>query len=121
MDQNRSKQILMGVGYGFGAAGALAPTAVLRTFGYRDASGEQEALMRAYSLRNIALASVLQLTNDETQIKRFHSVAAGLFAADTISTLWAAVRGKTSWRATLSLMPISAGLAALAAAGADIG
>lgn len=120
MDVNLRKRILAGAGYGFGVAGVIAPAGVMKAFGYPEVSGELETVMRAYSLRNIALAAVLSLTADEKQVKRFNAVAAGLFSADTVSTLWAAARGKSSWRAAAGLLPITIGLAALAAGGADV-
>lgn len=117
-DQNRSIA-LMAAGYGFGAAGLLAPRLVSSTFGMSDVSDEYVALLRMFSTRNLALAQALQSVNRDARMrKRLFTVAAAMFSADTAMAVATAASGRINWRTALSLGTTTAILAAIAASGA---
>ena len=119
MDDAQRAQVLMGAGYVFGASGALAPGVVSRLFGIKDSSGEMQSTVRMMSFRNVALAAVLTgVADDEAARKRFFTIGAALFAADTVATILAAVKGKVSPRTAVMLGGTTAALAAVAATGA---
>ncbi len=119
MDDQQRGMALMAAGYGFGAAGALAPRLVASTFGMGDVSDEYLTLMRTFSTRNLALARAFQMVaGDDKLRKRFFTVAAAMFSADAALAFLAAATGRGPKRAGLSLGAITAVLAAIAASGA---
>ena len=119
MDDARRAQILAGVGYASGVVGTVAPQLTAKVFGLRSTSGELQSTVRMMSMRNVALGAVMSsVADDEAHRKRFFTIAAAMFAADTVATLVAAATGKVSPR-TASMLGLATGaLAALAAAGA---
>lgn len=120
-DQQRATA-LMATGYGFGAMGLAAPRAMSSTFGVNNVSDEYLALMRTFSLRNLALAQALRLVNDDDKLrKRFFTIAAAMFSADTVTALATASTGKIGWRTALTLAAVTATAAAIAASGAAAG
>ena len=117
-DQQRATA-LMATGYGFGAVGLAAPRVMSSTFGVNNVSNEYLALMRTFSIRNIALAQALQLVNDDDNLrKRFFTIAAAMFAADTVTAFASASTGRIGWRPALSLAAVTAVATAIAASGA---
>lgn len=119
MDDQQRGTALMAAGYGFGAAGVLAPRLVASAFGMRDISDEYVALMRTFSTRNLALARAFQMvSHDDKMRKEFFTVAAAMFSADTVMAVVTAATGRTSKRGALSLGVVTAVLAAIAASGA---
>lgn len=119
MDDGQRGMALLGAGYGFGAAGMVAPKLVAATFGLGDVSDEYVALMRMFSTRNMALAAAFQLIKDDAKLRKgFFAVAAAMFSADTAAALLTAAAGRINWRPALSLGITSGVLAAIAASGA---
>lgn len=119
MDDQQRATVLMAAGYGFGAAGMVAPKLVAKTFGLNDVSDEYAALMRGFSTRNLALAQVMQTVRGERELrKRFFIVAAAMFSFDTAVSLLTAATGRVGWRPALTLAVTTGGLAAIAASGA---
>ena len=120
MDDKQRGTVLMGAGYGFGAAGMVAPRLLASAFGIRDVSDEYVLLMRMFSARNVALGEAFRLVaDDENLLGRFLTAAAATFTADTAAALLAAATGRVSWRAGLSLAATTATLAALSVRGAS--
>src|SRR5690349_20008561 len=102
MDDVQRAQVLMGVGYLTGAAGALAPAGLGKLFGIRESSGEFQSVVRMMSFRNVALAAALTaVVDDEPRRKRFFTIAAAMFAADTAATVAAVIKGRVSVRTAL--------------------
>lgn len=119
MDDAQRAQILAGSGYVTGALGALAPRLISKAFGLRDDSGEFTAAVRMMSLRNVALgAAMTMVADDDERRKKFFTIAAAMFAADTVTALVSAVTGKVSARTALTLGTTTAVLGGIAAAGA---
>lgn len=99
--------------------GLLVPRAVASTFGASEPSNEYLALLRSLSIRNLALAAAFQLVAGDDQMrKRFFTVAATMFSADTVAGLLSAATGRASWRTVGTLGTLTGGLAAIAASGA---
>ena len=119
MDDAQRAQILAGVGYATGVAGAVAPRLMAKVFGIRSTGGELESTLRMMSLRNVALGAAMSaVADDERHRKRFFTIAAAMFAADTVSAVVGAATGKVSPRTASMLGLTTAGLAAIAAGGA---
>ena len=119
MDDQQRGTVLMAAGYGFGAVGLAAPKLMSAIFGVRNASDEYAAAMRMVAARNIALAQAFRLVSDDDKMrKRFFTVAASLFAADSATALLSALTGRITWRTALSLGATTGALAAIAAGGA---
>ena len=119
MDDTQRAQVLAGAGYVTGVAGALAPRLLARTFGIRDSSGALEATVRMMSLRNVALAAATSVVaDDEQRRKRFFTIAAAMFAADTMAAVFNGVKGKVPARTAVMLGATTGVLAVVAATGA---
>ena len=115
MNSDTRVKILAGTGILTGLAGAIAPRLTAKVFGLDNVTDEVAATVRMMSFRNIALAALTRVIDDEKQRKPFWGIATAMFSLDTAASIANGITGKANPRSAVTLGLTTATMAALSA------